>query len=71
MQSLVMACFLSAVVSGVGLNLFKVSGKPVPDSYYFMYLFMLISFTFVSRFSYRFLRSHKHRLQNKKITFPS
>ena len=66
MQSLVMACFLSAVVSGVGLNLFKVSGKPVPDSYYFMYLFMLISFTFVSRFSYRFLRSHKHRLQNKK-----
>ena len=66
MQSLVMACFLSAVVSGVGLNLFKVSGKPVPGSYYFMYLFMLISFTFVSRFSYRFLRSHKHRLQNKK-----
>ena len=66
MQSLVMACFLSAVVSGVGLNLFKVAGKPVPDSYYFMYLFMLISFTFVSRFSYRFLRSHKHRLQNKK-----
>ena len=66
MQSLVMACFLSAVVSGVGLNLFKESGKPVPDSYYFMYLFMLISFTFVSRFSYRFLRSHKHRLQNKK-----
>ena len=66
MQNLVIACFLSAIVSGVGLNLFKISGQPVPDSYYFMYLFMLISFTFVSRFSYRFLRSHKHRLQNKK-----
>ena len=32
MQNLIMSCFLSAVVSGVGLNLFKVSGKPVPDT---------------------------------------
>lgn len=66
MQNLIMSCFLSAVVSGVGLNLFKVSGKPVPDSYYFMYLFLLITFTFISRFSYRFLRSRKHKIQNRK-----
>ena len=66
MQNLVTACFLSAIVSGVGLNLFKISGQPVPDSYYFMYLFLLITFLFISRFSYRFLRSRKHRIQNKK-----
>lgn len=66
MQNLVIACFLSAIVSGVGLNLFKISGQPVPDSYYFMYLFLLITFMFISRFSYRFLRSRKHRMQNRK-----
>ena len=66
MQNLVIACFLSAIVSGVGLNLFKISGQPVPDSYYFMYLFLLVTFMFISRFSYRFLRSRKHRMQNKK-----
>jgi FlaA1/EpsC-like NDP-sugar epimerase len=66
MQNLVIACFLSAIVSGIGLNLFKVSSQPVPDSYYFMYLFLLITFMFISRFSYRFLRSRKHRMQNKK-----
>ena len=53
-------------VSGVGLNLFKISGQPVPDSYYFMYLFLLVTFMFISRFSYRFLRSRKHRMQNRK-----
>ncbi len=66
MQNLVVACFLSALASGLGLHLFRVSGKPVPDSYYFMYLFLLISFMFVSRFSYRFLRSRKHRMANRK-----
>ena len=66
MQNLVIACFLSAIVSGIGLNLFKISGQPVPDSYYFMYLFLLITFLFISRFSYRFLRGRKHRMQNRK-----
>ena len=66
MQNLVIACFLSAIVSGIGLNLFKISSQPVPDSYYFMYLFLLVTFMFISRFSYRFLRSRKHRMQNKK-----
>ena len=31
-----------------------------------MYLFLLITFTFISRFSYRFLRSRKHKIQNRK-----
>ena len=31
-----------------------------------MYLFLLVTFMFISRFSYRFLRSRKHRMQNKK-----
>ncbi len=66
MQNLVIACFLSAVIDGIGLNLFKIDGKPVPDSYYFMYLFLLITFLFISRFSYRFLRGQKHRMQNRK-----
>lgn len=66
LQNLVMACFLSSVVSGIGLNFFKISEKAAPDSYYFMYCFLLITFIFISRFSYRFLRSRKHRAQNKK-----
>ena len=66
LQNLVMACFLSSVVSGIGLNFFKISEKAAPDSSYFMYCFLLITFIFISRFSYRFLRSRKHRAQNKK-----
>ena len=66
MQNLVIACFLSAIVSGIGLNLFKISSQPVPDSYYFMYLFLLVTFVFISRFSYRFVRGRKHRMQNRK-----
>ncbi len=38
----------------------------MPKSYYFLYMFVLISMMFVSRFSYRFLRSQKHKQQNKK-----
>ena len=70
LQNLVLACFCASVVTGIGVNFFKVPGYPkaVPDSYYFMYFFFLFSFMFVSRFSYRFLRSRKHRLQNRKNT---
>lgn len=70
LQNLVLACLSSSVMTGIGLNLLKVPGysKAVPDSYYFMYFFILLSFMFVSRFSYRFLRSRKHRMQNKKNT---
>ena len=66
LQNLIVACFLSSAVNGVGLYVARVETKAVPDSYYFMYAFLLIAFIFASRFSYRFLRSRKHKMQNKK-----
>ncbi len=66
LQNVVVACFLSGAANGLGLFLVRVQEKPVPNSYYFMYTFMLITFTFVSRFSYRFFRSKKHKMQNRK-----
>lgn len=65
LQNLVLACFISSVLNVPGLWLLKVSDKAVPDSYYFMYAFILVALIFASRFSYRFLRSQKHKLQNK------
>lgn len=65
LQNVIVSCFLSAAINGIGLNLVKVEVKAVPDSYYFMYAFSLVTLIFASRFSYRFLRSRKHKLQNK------
>ncbi|HJA31206.1 MAG TPA: polysaccharide biosynthesis protein [Candidatus Eisenbergiella pullicola] len=66
LQNLVMACLCCSVVTGIGVNFFKLSSQAVPDSYYFLYFFILLMFLFASRFSYRFLRSRKHKLQNRK-----
>lgn len=63
MQNIVTACMVSAALQGVGLYLI---GLPVPRSYYFLYALINISFTLVSRFSYRFVRSVKHKWQNSK-----
>ena len=68
LQNLIISCFLSAAINGIGLFVVRVEKKAVPDSYYFMYAFILITFIFVSRFSYRFFRSRKHKMQNKKNT---
>ncbi len=67
LQNLVMACVISAVVDYIGLHFFTHPDEqqPVPKSYYFYYLFLLVALIFVSRFSYRFLRSLKHRSENK------
>ncbi len=65
LQNVIVASFLSAAVNGIGLNVVKVEMKAVPDSYYFMYAFSLVTLIFASRFSYRFLRSRKHKMQNK------
>ena len=65
MQNLVMACVLSGVINAIGLQFFKSEDQPVPQSYYFLYTFLLITFIFISRFSYRFLRGQKHRAENK------
>ena len=69
LQNLIISCTISTVVQAVGLQFFRVKGyQAVPTSYYFLYLFCLISLIFISRFSYRFLRSQKHKNQNRKNT---
>lgn len=65
LQNIVVSCIISAVTSSIGLQFFKEVSKAVPDSYYFLYTFLLITFVFTSRFSYRFLRSWKHKKQNR------
>ena len=66
LQNLVMACLTASVADEIGINFFRMGTKAVPDSYYFLYFFFLLSFLFASRFSYRFFRSRKHKLQNRK-----
>lgn len=66
LQNLVMSSIVSAVCYSLGIQFFRTRGQQaVPGSYYFLYVFLLISFIFVSRFSYRFFRSLKHKQQNK------
>ena len=66
LQNLVIASVLSTICYSIGIQFFRIKGEQaVPSSYYFLYMFLLISFIFVSRFSYRFFRSLKHKQQNK------
>lgn len=66
LQNLVIASCISSICYSVGIQFFRIKGQQaVPSSYYFLYVFLLISFIFVSRFSYRFFRSLKHKQQNK------
>lgn len=66
LQNLVVSSIISAVTYSLGIQFFRMPGQQaVPSSYYFLYVFLLISFIFVSRFSYRFFRSMKHKQQNK------
>ena len=66
LQNIVISCVLSTLVDGIGLQFFKESSQAVPNSYYFYYMFLLITCIFASRFSYRFFRGLKHKQQNKK-----
>lgn len=67
LQNLVLASVISSGLQAAGIQFFKTPGQQaVPGSYYFLYMFLLISFIFASRFSYRFFRSLKHKKQNKK-----
>ena len=65
LQNVIVACFLASAVNGVGLYIVRIEARAVPNSYYFMYAFILITLIFASRFSYRFVRSRKHKQQNK------
>lgn len=69
MQNLVIACMLSGVLNGAGLQFFKAGPVAVPRSYYFLYVFVLIAEVFVSRFSYRFLRSSRNRREGMRDAF--
>lgn len=62
-QNIVAACFLSAVFDFVGM---KILQYPIPRSYYFMYALVLTAITTLGRFSYRIMRSMRHKAQNKK-----
>lgn len=66
LQNIVVSCVLSTLVNSIGLQFFKMKTQAVPKSYYFFYLFLLLTCIFSSRFSYRFFRSLKHKQQNKK-----
>ena len=66
LQNIIVSCVISAAVNGVGLQFFRLKEQAVPKSYYFFYMFLLISCIFASRFSYRFFRGLKHKQQNKK-----
>ena len=66
LQNIVESCVLSTIVNSICLQFFKTTSQAVPKSYYFFYLFLLITCIFSSRFSYRFFRSLKHKQQNKK-----
>lgn len=66
LQNIVMACALSTLADGIGLQFFKIAEQAVPRSYYPAYLAVLVVCIFASRFSYRFFRSLKHKQQNKK-----
>ena len=66
LQNIVVSCVAATVMNGIGLQFFKSAGQAVPRSYHFLYLCLLISCTFASRFSYRFFRGLKHKQQNKK-----
>ena len=69
LQNIVISCVIATIIQAVGLQFFRVNGEQaVPSSYYFLYMFCLISLIFCSRFSYRFFRSLKHRNQNRKNT---
>ncbi|WP_034489095.1 polysaccharide biosynthesis protein [Butyrivibrio fibrisolvens] len=66
LQNLVVSCTISGVVNAIGLQFFKIEKQPVPQSYYFLYTFLLVIFIFVSRFSYRFLRTQKHKREKSQ-----
>ena len=66
LQNIVVSCVLSTAVNGIGMQFFKLKSQAVPKSYYLLYMFLLVTCIFASRFSYRFFRSMKHKQQNKK-----
>ena len=65
LQNLVFANAVAALLNVGILHLNRHEVQAVPKSYYFLYMFLMISLTFISRFSYRFLRGIKHKNANR------
>jgi len=65
LRNVVLSGVTSAVINAMGLQFFRIEERAVPNSYYFFYAFILITFIFTSRFSYRFLRGMKHKRINR------
>lgn len=63
LQNIVAACGVTAALNGLGL---LICHKSVPRSFYFLFTFLLIGFTFTSRFSYRYLRAIKQKNRSKE-----
>ena len=57
LQNIVAASVIAGIANSAVLQFFKVSNPAVPRSFYFLYTVFLIMFAFISRFSYRFIRS--------------
>ena len=66
LQNIVVACVISTLLNGIGMQFFKITTQAVPRSYYVAYLASLVVCIFASRFSYRFFRGLRHKQQNKK-----
>lgn len=58
MQNVLTACVVSAIGQFAGMRLL---GLPMPRACYFFYGFLLIAFTVLSRFVYRFARVYKKK----------
>ena len=43
LQNIVVSCVLSTLVNSIGLQFFKIKTQAVPKSYYFFYLFLLLT----------------------------
>lgn len=60
---IVAACTLSTAFQGLGMEVFMLV---VPRSYYVFYLFLMVTTTTITRFSYRMLATVKHGLKRNR-----
>lgn len=60
---IVAACTLSTAFQGLGMEMFMLE---VPRSYYVFYLFLMVTTTTITRFSYRILATVKHGLKRNR-----
>lgn len=60
---IVAACTLSTAFQGLGMEVFMLE---VPRSYYVFYLFLMVTTTTITRFSYRILTTVKHGLKRNR-----